>query len=115
MISIFFAIVLAGGLSVFSTFYGFKDRYLFDGFGFALSMIGVLGILLSIFTAIVYAFSVKDWLSAEYKAQIINREYQTNYTQEEVFWAKDVIDIIRQIDRQRIELNGNLMNNQCQK
>ena len=43
------------------------------------------------------------------KARIINREYHTNYTQAEVFWASNVINTIRELDRKRIELNGDLM------
>lgn len=49
-----------------------------------------------------------DWYAAEQKANIINREYGTAYTQKEVFYAEDVIDTIREIDRSRIEVNGNL-------
>jgi hypothetical protein len=51
-------------------------------------------------------FEVK---SSEYKASIINREYNTNYTPREVFYAESVIDEIRQLDRKRIEINGNLL------
>ena len=60
-------------------------------------------------TAILYATAAYSWMAADYQAQIINREYGTNYTREEVFFASDVIDTIRELDRKRIELNGNLM------
>ena len=56
-----------------------------------------------------YAFTGWSYMAAEYKADIINREYGTNYTQAEVYWAADVINIVRELDRKRIELNGNLM------
>lgn len=60
-------------------------------------------------TAIAYAFTVWSWIAADHKANIINREYGTNYTREEVFFARDVIDTIREIDRKRIEINGDVM------
>jgi len=49
-----------------------------------------------------------SWYSAKYQAEIINKEYGIKYTQEQIFFAKDVIDIIHQINRQRIEVNGDL-------
>ena len=45
-----------------------------------------------------------NWYSAKHKAKIINREYNTNYTQEEIFYAEDVIETIREIKRQRNEV-----------
>ena len=60
-------------------------------------------------SALVYVFAGWNWLAADYQAKIINREYGTHYTQEEVFYASDVIDTIRQLDRKRIEINGDLM------
>lgn len=48
---------------------------------------------------------------AEYKARIINREFGTEYTQAEVFYAEDVIDVVKQLNRTRIEANGNLFDN----
>lgn len=51
-----------------------------------------------------------SWQSSKYKADIINREYNTQYTRQEIFYASDVIDIVRELDRKRIELNGDLLN-----
>lgn len=59
---------------------------------------------------IAYVFAGWSYMAADYKADIINREYGTNYTQAEVYWAADVIDTVRELDRKRIELNGDLMN-----
>ncbi|MDH0335128.1 hypothetical protein [Metapseudomonas otitidis] len=59
--------------------------------------------------AVAYGFKAWDWFASEYKASIINREYGTNYSREEVFFASDVIDTIRELDRKRIEVNGDLM------
>ena len=58
--------------------------------------------------AIVFFRLAFDWFAAEQKANIINREYRTAYTQKEIFYAEDVIDTIREIDRSRIEVNGSL-------
>lgn len=74
-------------------------------------LVGVLGLLCLCgagFGAICYAFTVYSWLAADYKADIINREYGTNYTREEVFFASGVIDTIRELNRQRIEVNGDV-------
>ncbi len=62
------------------------------------------------FGLIIYSIYAYNYIAAEYKANILNREYQTNYSQEELFYASNVIDTVRQLDRNRIELNGNLMN-----
>lgn len=50
------------------------------------------------------------WFGAEAKAKLINREFGTHYTTSEVFWAASVIDEIRQIQRNRVEINGHIMN-----
>lgn len=77
---------------------------------------GSLGVITGLFafalTIVVMSFGY-DWYAANYKASIINREYGTNYSREEVFYAKDVIDTIQQINRKRIEVNGNVMQNKC--
>lgn len=74
-------------------------------------LVGVLGVLCLCgagFGAICYAFTVYSWFAADYKADIVNREYGTNYTREEVFFASGVIDTIRELNRQRIEVNGDV-------
>src|SRR5690606_21917882 len=53
---------------------------------------------------IAYAFAGWQWFAAEHEARIINREYGTHYTQAEVFWASDVIDTVRELDRKRVEV-----------
>ncbi len=82
---------------------GYDGRHLIaSGFGI------VLGILTGI-SSLVYALTYWEWLAAEHSAQIINREYGTHYTREEVFFSSDVIDKIREIQRQRVEINGDLL------
>ena len=51
----------------------------------------------------------KSWIGSEYKTTVLNREYGTSYTREEIFYASDVIDTIRELDRKRVEVNGNLL------
>jgi len=58
--------------------------------------------------AVAYAFTVWGWMASEYQANVINREYGTQYTREEVFYASKVIDTIRELDRNRYEINGNV-------
>ena len=56
-----------------------------------------------------YALIAFDYLAAEHKANIINREYGSSYSQLEVFYASDVIDTVRELNRKRIEVNGDLI------
>ena len=51
-----------------------------------------------------------DWIASKHKMAIVNREYKTSYTREEIYFASDVIDQIRELDRKRLEINGNLIN-----
>lgn len=57
----------------------------------------------------VYCFLVYDYIAAGYKKEIINREYGTNYTRQEVFYASDVIETVRELNRTRLEVNGDLL------
>ena len=61
------------------------------------------------FASVAYAFAVSNWIGSAYKADIVNREYKTDYTREEIFWASDVIETIRELDRKRVEVNGDVM------
>jgi len=75
-------------------------------------MAGVLAFVLGAFMFIIlvcYCVFLKDWIGSEYKATVLNREYGASYTREEIFYASDVIDTIRQLDRTRMEINGDLM------
>ena len=75
--------------------------------GLMTSCSGLCGLIL----LIIYCCMGWDWYAAGYKVKIVNREYNVNYTQEEMFYAKDVIETIQQISRKRIEVNGNVMSN----
>jgi hypothetical protein len=68
----------------------------------------LLGIATGV-TIICFCFTVWSWNASEYKANIVNREYGTEYTREEIFYGSDVIETIRELDRKRLEINGNIM------
>lgn len=69
---------------------------------------GYVGVAAAGLGAIGLFFSAFEWIGAQQKANIINREYGTNYTQAEVFYASSVINTIRELDRRRIEINGDI-------
>lgn len=71
--------------------------------------IGAIACTSSLIGLFLYCFLIYGYVSAEYKANIMNREYGTKYTQEEVFYASDVIETVRELDRKRIEINGDIL------
>ena len=85
-------------------------KYADDNSSFGAFIIGGLLLTGTGITSIGYAFTAYSWVASDYKVTIINREYGTNYTKEEVFFASDVIDTVRELNRQRIEVNGDLIN-----
>lgn len=102
LIAIIAAVIVATALLWYSS----------EGYSGISVMVGALGCLMMLASgtaAVAYAFVGWSWFASEYKANVINREYGTNYTQDEIFWASNVIETVRQLDRKRIELNGNIM------
>ncbi len=88
---------------------GYNDRHcVAEGFG-------IVGIGVSILAVLLLTAAGWGWVSAWYEASIINREYGTDYTTEEVFFASDVIETIRDLNRSRYEINGSLLKNGEQK
>lgn len=77
-------------------------------FAFAGFILGAGGLLLTGLGAIGMFFSTFEWFAAEQKAIILNREYGTSYSQTELFFASDVINTVRELDRKRIEINGDI-------
>lgn len=73
-----------------------------------LEIISAIICMIGLIAVIIMFFAFWDYMAAGYKKEIINTEFQTNYTQDQIYFAEDVIDEIREIQRQRIELNGNL-------
>lgn len=49
-----------------------------------------------LFFYIILAF---DYVASEYRMKLINEEYNTNYTQEEVFFAHDIIKKVNKKQR----------------
>lgn len=68
----------------------------------AFAVIGFVGLIF-------YGFLVYGYIAAEYQVGIINREYNTEYTQKEFFYASNVIETVRELDRKRVEVNGDLI------
>ncbi len=58
---------------------------------------------------VIYSCLAWQYFAAEYRKDIINREYGTSYTQLEVFYASKVINTVRELERQRIEVNGDII------
>jgi len=74
-----------------------------------LKFVGVIGTMTTFALLVFYAISIYAWIGAGHKADLINSEFGTSYSREQIFWAGDVIEEIREIKRQRIEINGDLM------
>ena len=70
--------------------------------GLSILVAGALLMLVSVICAPFY-------ISAGYRAEIVNEKYGTNYTQSQMFFAGSLIDEAREIGRNRVELNGNLI------
>ena len=74
-----------------------------------LHLIGIFSCLFSAIGLVCLAAMSYSWVASDYQAKIINREYGSLYTKEEVFFASGVIETVRELDRKRIEVNGNVM------
>lgn len=70
---------------------------------------GATSSIVALITAVGIIFVGYSYVAAGHKAKIINKEFDKNYTTEQVFYAEDIIDEIRQIKRNRYEINGDLM------
>jgi len=62
-----------------------------------IELIGVSLGVLSIIPLFIFMIFIIDYQSAGYKAKIMNKELGTEYTQEEIFYAEDLIKNIRKI------------------
>lgn len=69
----------------------------------------VLFLASSAFSAFFIIFLGYLWVASEHRAELINRQLGTQYTREDVFYASEYIDEVREIQRKRIELNGDLI------
>ena len=98
-------LILFVALSIFLCVWGDRDM---DGPHYFAAIAGVLGCAASLLGLAILAFGGLEWVGAKHKAGIINREYGTQYTQAEVFYASSVIDTVRELDRKRYEINGDI-------
>ena len=84
-------------------------KYAEDSYSDIALFVAVVGFAVSGTSAVSLFLAGFSFAAADYKANIINREFGTSYTSAEVFFAEDVISVIREIKRDRIELNGNIL------
>lgn len=103
MIIITLALVVLAGCGIF-----LQTRYRNNLERFSVEFIGIIMTIVSGIAILPWSILCIDYISAGHKAQLINKEYGTNYTQEDVFYAGDVINTIREIKRTRIGLNINI-------
>lgn len=103
MIEILIALISMTGLSIYGSVKGDSDNFFIEILCPVIAVFGFIGLF-------IYSFVAWDYFAAEYKRDIINREYGSSYTQLEVFYASDVIDTVRELNRKRIEINGDLIN-----
>ena len=69
-----------------------------------LQAFGVLGCMTSALAIVIYIILIWGWVAADYQKDVLNKAYGTAYTQEEVYFASSVIDLVREVQRQRIEV-----------
>jgi uncharacterized membrane protein len=62
--------------------------------------------LVALFMAIVMPFIMVDYIGSSVKAELINTECGTNYTPKQIFFAEDIVEEIREVQRTRIEIQG---------
>ena len=108
MIYIFWAMIVGACLTIANIYYVSKS-YEQDGFEMFSVLFGIISGTVTLFLLGFFSLTCWNWYSAEYQAKIINSEYGTNYTREDVLYASNVIDTIQQINRNRVEINGNVM------
>jgi ABC-type transport system involved in multi-copper enzyme maturation permease subunit len=76
---------------------------------FACFVFGCFSAAIALIMAAIIPFISFNYVAAKYQAKIINQEYGKNYSREEIFFAKNAIETIRQLDRSRFEINGNIL------
>lgn len=64
----------------------------------------IVAILISLILGVFLSIQGYEWVASGYKAAIINKEYGTSYSREEILYASDVINTIRELNRSRSEI-----------
>lgn len=101
MIYIFLSAISLLAVGAYMIYKGNLDK---DGNYDFPTLIAVFAVIFGIMCTLGVAFTSVGWVGAGYRAEIINREYGTTYTRAEVYYASDVIETIRQLDRKRYEV-----------
>lgn len=101
-------IIAAIAISVLSVFLFRYANSGFDGRHMLAAFTGILCAMAAAAGLVAGGIMAVSWRGAHVQAEIINREYGTNYTGEEVFYASSVIDTIRELQRRRVEVNGDV-------
>lgn len=81
-----------------------------DGLEAFAELIGWLCTLIGILGLIFYITLVFGYVAAGHKTRLLNKEYGTNYSVEEVFYAEGMIETVRELHRTRIEVKGKITN-----
>ena len=99
-------LVATGLLFVVLAFGGYK---LATSGNDGLEIVGTFSSIMSFIVLCVFLAVGYGWVAAGHKADTINAQLGTEYTQSDVFYASEYIDEVRQLHRHRIELNGDLL------
>lgn len=100
----FLAILACAALTAAGCYICYKDdcrHLLLVILGGFTTLFGTVGLIVCCVLAV-------EWTGAKYKADIVNREYGTEYSREEIFYGSSVINTIRELDRKRYEINGDI-------
>lgn len=98
LLSIISCACIAGYLIHFGV-NGYKSTH------FVAAFFGFFLMAASIIWIVTYPILAWSWIASEQKANILNREFGTNYTREEIFWASGFIETIGEIGRDPASLN----------
>ena len=102
---VFIAVMIVVALAAFTFLFKKSDD---NGWfvGWLISIVGLCGVG---FTALTFSFTIWNFKASSYKAVVINREFGTKYTAQEIYYASDVLETIKQMNRQRLEVNGDIL------
>lgn len=67
-------------------------------------VVAISAISLAVLISIPLAIYVPFAIGAKYRADVVNKAYGTEYTAAEIFFASDLIETVRELDRSRIDL-----------
>lgn len=84
------SLIILGGALLFFSFQ--KDE---KGVGLSMFFVGLITIVVGFFALGSIGWNGYDWRASKRIASVINHEYGTEYTREEIFYDKDTIKIIK--------------------